>query len=209
MGVVLALPFTYKMGVEPALILLTAMYVSGHLWRRDHRHPVPHSRRADGRAAAVGRLCDDAQGPGGQSARLLAGCGARRRSGIRGGDGGCSSKPVASVALSFSSPEFFAITAFGLMSVVTLGGGIAGERADQPVHGPADRHGGRGRDVRRRALRLRRAVPAGRHRVPAGDGGCLRHRRGAHLACRPASCRTTPRSGGNADTLQDGLSEAG
>ena len=29
MGVVLALPFTYKMGVEPALVLLTAMYVSG------------------------------------------------------------------------------------------------------------------------------------------------------------------------------------
>ncbi|MDH5266002.1 MAG: tripartite tricarboxylate transporter permease, partial [Betaproteobacteria bacterium] len=29
MGVVLALPFTYKMGVGPALILLTAMYVSG------------------------------------------------------------------------------------------------------------------------------------------------------------------------------------
>ena len=29
MGVVLALPFTYKMGVAPALILLTAMYVSG------------------------------------------------------------------------------------------------------------------------------------------------------------------------------------
>ncbi|HLS55942.1 MAG TPA: tripartite tricarboxylate transporter permease, partial [Zeimonas sp.] len=29
MGVVLALPFTYKMGVAPALILLTAMYASG------------------------------------------------------------------------------------------------------------------------------------------------------------------------------------
>ncbi|HRA23796.1 MAG TPA: tripartite tricarboxylate transporter permease, partial [Usitatibacteraceae bacterium] len=29
MGVVLALPFTYKMGVAPALVLLTAMYVSG------------------------------------------------------------------------------------------------------------------------------------------------------------------------------------
>ena len=29
MGVVLALPFTYKMGVGPALILLTAMYVAG------------------------------------------------------------------------------------------------------------------------------------------------------------------------------------
>ena len=29
MGVVLALPFTYKMGVVPAIILLTAMYTSG------------------------------------------------------------------------------------------------------------------------------------------------------------------------------------
>ena len=29
MGVVLALPFTYGMGIVPALILLTAMYVSG------------------------------------------------------------------------------------------------------------------------------------------------------------------------------------
>src|SRR3954463_11528040 len=29
MGVVLALPFTYKMGVGPALILLTSMYVAG------------------------------------------------------------------------------------------------------------------------------------------------------------------------------------
>src|SRR5918993_5750900 len=29
MGVVLALPFTYKMGVGPGLILLTAMYVAG------------------------------------------------------------------------------------------------------------------------------------------------------------------------------------
>src|SRR3954469_5274398 len=29
MGVVLALPFTYKMGVGPALILLPAMYVAG------------------------------------------------------------------------------------------------------------------------------------------------------------------------------------
>ena len=29
MGVVLALPFTYKLGITPALILLTAMYVTG------------------------------------------------------------------------------------------------------------------------------------------------------------------------------------
>ncbi|HEY1245851.1 MAG TPA: tripartite tricarboxylate transporter permease, partial [Hyphomicrobiaceae bacterium] len=29
MGVVLALPFTYKLGITPALVLLTAMYVTG------------------------------------------------------------------------------------------------------------------------------------------------------------------------------------
>ena len=29
MGVVLALPFTYHMGLTPAIILLTAMYLSG------------------------------------------------------------------------------------------------------------------------------------------------------------------------------------
>ncbi|MET0651706.1 MAG: tripartite tricarboxylate transporter permease, partial [Hyphomicrobiaceae bacterium] len=29
MGVVLALPFTYKMGITPAVILLTAMYITG------------------------------------------------------------------------------------------------------------------------------------------------------------------------------------
>src|SRR5919108_440746 len=29
MGVVLALPFTYKLGVTPAVILLTAMYITG------------------------------------------------------------------------------------------------------------------------------------------------------------------------------------
>ena len=88
MGVVLALPFTYKMGVGPALILLTAMYVVRHVRRRDHLDPVPHSRRADGRAAAVGRLRDDAPGPGGAGARLVAGRRARRRAAVRGGHGG-------------------------------------------------------------------------------------------------------------------------
>ena len=29
MGVVLALPFTYRMPIEPSIILLTAIYVSG------------------------------------------------------------------------------------------------------------------------------------------------------------------------------------
>jgi membrane protein implicated in regulation of membrane protease activity len=66
MGVVLALPFTYTMELLPAIILLTAMYVSRHLWRRLHRHPVPHSRRADRRTPAVGRLHHGAPGPAGQ-----------------------------------------------------------------------------------------------------------------------------------------------
>jgi putative tricarboxylic transport membrane protein len=29
MGVVLALPFTYKLGITPAVVLLTAMYITG------------------------------------------------------------------------------------------------------------------------------------------------------------------------------------
>ena len=40
MGVVLALPFTYKMALTPAIILLTAMYVSGTYagaWTSIHR----------------------------------------------------------------------------------------------------------------------------------------------------------------------------
>ncbi len=83
MGVVLALPFTYKMGVEPALILLTAMYVSGTYGGADHGDPVPHSGRTDGRAAAVGRLCDDAARRCRACARLFA----RRRSRWRPGLG--------------------------------------------------------------------------------------------------------------------------
>ena len=64
MGVVLALPFTYGMSITPSIILLTAMYVSGTYGGRDHVDPVPHSRRADGRAPAVGRLRDGAcRGP--------------------------------------------------------------------------------------------------------------------------------------------------
>ena len=70
MGVVLALPFTYGMAITPAIILLTAMYVSRHLRRRHHVDPVPHSRRADGRAAAVGRLRDGARRRAGTGARL-------------------------------------------------------------------------------------------------------------------------------------------
>jgi TctA family transporter len=86
MGVVLALPFTYGMALEPSIILLTAIYMSGTyagcftaiLYR------IPG--RADGRAAALGRLCDDAARRGRQSAGLGAGRRADRRAILDCGD---------------------------------------------------------------------------------------------------------------------------
>jgi putative tricarboxylic transport membrane protein len=122
MGVVLALPFTYKMGVEPALILLTAMYVSGTYGGAI----TAILFRIPGEPMDVPLLWDGyAMTRKGQAAKAL---GFSLVAALVGGLVSAVvmvalSKPVASVALSFSSPEFFAITAFGLMSVVTLGGG--------------------------------------------------------------------------------------
>ena len=122
MGVVLALPFTYKMGVEPALILLTAMYVSGtyggaitSILFRIPGEPMDVPLLWDGYAMtrrgqasqALGYSLIAALVGGLLSAIVMV----------------ALSKPVAGLALSFSSPEFFAITAFGLASVVALGGG--------------------------------------------------------------------------------------
>jgi len=122
MGVVLALPFTYKMGVEPALILLTAMYVSGTyggaitaILFRIPGEPMDVPLLWDGyamtrrgeAALALGYSLVAALVGGLVSAVVMV----------------ALSEPVASVALSFSSPEFFAVTAFGLVSVVTLSGG--------------------------------------------------------------------------------------
>jgi putative tricarboxylic transport membrane protein len=121
MGVVLALPFTYKMGVAPALILLTAMYVSGTyggaitaILFRIPGEPMDVPLIWDGYTMA--RKGDAALALGWSLVAALV--------------GGLVSavvmvllaKPVAGVALSFSSPEFFAIVFFGLASVVTLSG---------------------------------------------------------------------------------------
>ena len=121
MGVVLALPFTYKMGVIPALILLTAMYTSGTyggaitaILFRIPGEPmdVPllwdgYEMTRQGRAAeALGWSLVAAFVGGMLSAVVMV----------------LLSKPVASVALRFSSPEFFAVVFFGLASVVTLAG---------------------------------------------------------------------------------------
>jgi putative tricarboxylic transport membrane protein len=121
MGVVLALPFTYKMGVIPALILLTAMYTSGtyggaitSILFRIPGEPMdvpliwdgyPMARRGEA-ALALGWSLVAALFGGLLSAVVMV----------------LLAKPVAGIALSFSSPEFFAIVFFGLASVVTLSG---------------------------------------------------------------------------------------
>ena len=121
MGVVLALPFTYKMGVIPALVLLTAMYTSGTyggaitaILFRIPGEPmdVPllwdgYEMTRQGKAAeALGWSLVAAFVGGMASAVVMV----------------LMSKPVAAVALQFSSPEFFAVVFFGLASVVTLSG---------------------------------------------------------------------------------------
>ena len=122
MGVVLALPFTYKMGVEPALILLTAMYVSGtyagaitSILFRIPGEPMDVPLLWDGyamtrrgeAAKALGWSLAGAFVGGLISAVLMV----------------AMAKPVAHLALRFSSPEFFAIVFFGVASVVALSGG--------------------------------------------------------------------------------------
>ncbi len=121
MGVVLALPFTYQMGVGPALILLTAMYVSGTyggaitaILFRIPGEPMDVPLLWDGyemtrqglAAKALGYSLIAAFVGGISSAILMV----------------AMAKPVAEIALKFSSPEFFAVIVFGLSSVVSLGG---------------------------------------------------------------------------------------
>lgn len=122
MGVVLALPFTYKMGVAPALILLTAMYVSG-----TYAGAITAILfRIPGEPMDVPLLWDGyAMTRRGEAAKAL---GWSLSSAFVGGIASAIvmvalAKPVAGIALQFSSPEFFAIVFFGLASVVALSGG--------------------------------------------------------------------------------------
>jgi putative tricarboxylic transport membrane protein len=122
MGVVLFLPFTYKMEVTPAIILLTAMYVSGtyggaftSILFRIPGEPIHVPLLWDGYAMArrgepakaLGWTLVAALGGGVISALIMV----------------VLTKPVADFALRFSSPEYFAILLFGLASVVSLGKG--------------------------------------------------------------------------------------
>ena len=122
MGVVLALPFTYKMGITPAVILLTAMYITGTyggaftaILFRIPGEPIDVPLLWDGYemakkgepAKALGWTLFAALAGGLVAAVVMV----------------AASEPVAKIALSFSAPEYFALVFFGLASVVCLGGG--------------------------------------------------------------------------------------
>ena len=122
MGVVLALPFTYSMDVTAAIILLTAMYISGTYagaW-------TSILFRVPGEPIDVPLLWDGyTMARKGEAAKALG------WTLVAAGFGGlCAATvmvvlahPVARIALTFSTPEYFAIIFFGLASVASLGGG--------------------------------------------------------------------------------------
>ena len=121
MGVVLALPFTYGMGVTSSIILLTAMYLSGtyggaftSILFRIPGEPLDVPLLWDGYPMA--RQGKPAQALGWT---LLAA--------LWGGLITCVSAvvlavPFAHFALRFDSPEYFAVVLLGLSGVVALGG---------------------------------------------------------------------------------------
>lgn len=123
MGVVLVLPFTYAFQeVTPAIIMLTAMYVSGTyggaftaILFRIPGEPIDVPLLWDGYAMAQR----------GEPAKAL---GWTLFAALSGGLLAAVvmvtlAQPVARLALTFSAPEYFAIIFFGLTSVVCLGGG--------------------------------------------------------------------------------------
>ena len=120
MGVALALPFTYKMEVTASIVLLTAMYVSGTyggaftaILFRIPGEPIDVPMLWDGYtmgrkgkpAKALGWTLVSALGGGLLSAVVMV----------------ALTEPLASFALRFSSPEYFVIVMFGLLSVVAIG----------------------------------------------------------------------------------------
>jgi putative tricarboxylic transport membrane protein len=122
MGVVLALPFTYKMDVTASIVLLTAMYVSGTYGGAF----TAILFRIPGEPIDVPMLWDGyTMGRRGQPAKAL---GWTLVAAFVGGIVSAVimvllTQPLAKFALRFSSPEYFAILLFGLSSVVALGRG--------------------------------------------------------------------------------------
>lgn len=121
MGVVLALPFTYSMKLEPAIILLTAIYMSGTyagcfttILYRIPGEPMDVPLLWDGwgmtkrgeAAKALGWALIAALFGGLASAAVMV----------------ALAGPLSKLALAFGAPEYFAAVFFGLTTVVALAG---------------------------------------------------------------------------------------
>jgi putative tricarboxylic transport membrane protein len=121
MGIVLALPFTYGMDITPSIILLTAMYISGtyggaftSILFRIPGEPLDVPLLWDGFQMA--RKGDPAQALGWTLLAALVGGLLTCIVAVFGG------VTFAKFALTFDTPEYFAVLMFGLTCVVALGG---------------------------------------------------------------------------------------
>ncbi|HLX28527.1 MAG TPA: tripartite tricarboxylate transporter permease [Casimicrobiaceae bacterium] len=121
MGVVLALPFTYGMGVTSSIILLTAMYLSGTYGGAF----TSILFRIPGEPLDVPLLWDGY--PMARQGRPAQALGWTLIAALWGGLVTCVSAvalavPFAHFALRFDTPEYFAVVMLGLSGVVALGG---------------------------------------------------------------------------------------
>lgn len=121
MGVVLALPFTYRMDIEPSVILLTAIYFSGTyagcfsaILYRIPGEPMDVPMLWDGYTMARKGAPAKALGWA-LVAALIAGLVSSTVMVALAG-------PLSEVALKFDSPDYFAAVLFGLTTVVALAG---------------------------------------------------------------------------------------
>lgn len=121
MGVVLALPFTYRMGIEPSIILLTAIYISGTyagcftaILYRIPGEPMDVPLLWDGYGMTQK----------GQAAKAL---GWALVAALVGGLISSAvmvalAVPLSRAALSFGPPEYFAAVLFGFTAIAALAG---------------------------------------------------------------------------------------
>src|SRR5580704_16964436 len=121
MGVVLALPFTYRMAIEPSVILLTAIYFAGTyagcfsaILYRIPGDPMDVPMLWDGYAMARRGAPAKALG----WALVAALIGGLVSSVVMVALAG----PLSNAALKFDSPDYFAAVFFGLTTVVALAG---------------------------------------------------------------------------------------
>jgi putative tricarboxylic transport membrane protein len=121
MGVILALPFTYQMAIEPAVILLTAIYFSGTyggcftaILYRIPGEPMDVPMLWDGYTMAKRGQPAKALGWA-LLAALIAGL-------VSSAVMVALAGPMSEAALKFDSPDYFAAVFFGLTTVVALAG---------------------------------------------------------------------------------------